>query len=70
MDELINKLTHLNIKYECINCQKLVNTAFTLEYIDTYNNLCIDYYCENCSKNLFLTSSPLWTPFLITSPSP
>ena len=68
MDQLLKTLM---ITYECINCQRLIDhKPFIIEYIDEYNDMCFEYYCKNCSKYLFLTSSPLWTPFLTSSSSP
>lgn len=68
MDQLFKTLT---ITYECINCQRLIDhKPLIIEYIDEYNDMCFEYYCKNCSKYLFLTSSTLWTPFLTSSSSP
>ena len=68
MDQLLKTLM---ITYECINCQRLIDhKPFIIEYIDEYNDMCFEYYCKNCSKYLFLTSSTLWTPFLTSTSSP
>ena len=52
MDYITNTLQKLKIIYECINCQRTTNNPRTVEYIDFLNNICIDYYCEKCSKYL------------------
>ena len=52
MDYIVQNVKKLKITYECINCQRTLIEPNIYTYLDTDNNIVIEYFCSNCFIHL------------------